>query len=179
MNNKLKQASFYSFLCDLSLSSTIFVKQISKWLSCCRSWTCVYSLPISGHPSALASTLVRLLLFYDHPFGSRWAGPFQVYSEILEDFPYFSHLSWHIFHHDLQFIALESIITSLSDIYPAYMRKGYHREVVLFLICAFCYLVCQLLVSQVSHGCWKHEEFFTLKFLCLDILIKFAFTSKF
>uniref|UniRef100_H3DB51 Transporter n=2 Tax=Tetraodon nigroviridis TaxID=99883 RepID=H3DB51_TETNG len=51
---------------------------------------------------------------------------------------------------DGQFIGLESIITSLSDIYPACMRKGYCREIVLFLICAFCFLVGQLLVSQAG-----------------------------
>ncbi|XP_011612184.2 solute carrier family 6 member 11a [Takifugu rubripes] len=51
---------------------------------------------------------------------------------------------------DGQFIALESIVTSLSDIYPAYMRKGYRREVLLFLICASSYVVGQLLVSQAG-----------------------------
>lgn len=62
-------------------------------LSCCRSWTCVYSLPTSGDPSALAAGVVRLLLYYDHPTGSGWSGLFQISSEILEDFLYFSHLS--------------------------------------------------------------------------------------
>lgn len=65
----------------------------------------------------------------------------------------FSRLSSHVSHNYLQFIALESIVTSLSDIYPAYMRKGYRREVLLFLICAFSYLVGQLFVSQVSYSC--------------------------
>lgn len=65
----------------------------------------------------------------------------------------FTRLSSHVSHNCLQFIALESIVTSLSDIYPAYIRKGYRREVLLFLICAFCYVVGQLLVTQVSDSC--------------------------
>lgn len=65
----------------------------------------------------------------------------------------FTRLSSHVSHNYLQFIALESIVTSLPDIYPTYMRKGYRREVLLFLICAFCYVAGQLLVSQVSYSC--------------------------
>lgn len=65
----------------------------------------------------------------------------------------FTRLSSHVSHNCLQFIALESIVTSLSDIYPAYMRKGYRREVLLFLICACSYVVGQLFVSQVSSSC--------------------------
>lgn len=49
----------------------------------------------------------------------------------------------------LQFIGLESIITSLSDIYPTQIRKGYRRELLLLSICAFCYVMDLFLVSQV------------------------------
>lgn len=75
----------------------------------------------------------------------------------------------------LQFIALESIITSLSDLYPSCMRKGYHREVVLFLICAFCFLLGQLLVSQVSHLFATGIS----RLLRLNILIRSAPPSSF
>ncbi|XP_040889216.1 solute carrier family 6 member 11a [Toxotes jaculatrix] len=48
---------------------------------------------------------------------------------------------------DSQFVGLESIMTSLEDIYPSQIRKGYRRELVLMLICAFCYGFGLLLAS--------------------------------
>ncbi|XP_075893083.1 sodium- and chloride-dependent GABA transporter 2-like isoform X2 [Nelusetta ayraudi] len=51
---------------------------------------------------------------------------------------------------DGQFIGLESIMTSLSDIFPSQIRKGYRRELLLLLICAFCYVIDLLLVSQAG-----------------------------
>lgn len=63
----------------------------------------------------------------------------------------------------LHFVALESIITSLSDVYPSDIRKGYCRELLLMLICAFSYTFGLLLVSEVSckkyiHW-WPHKQF--------------------
>lgn len=140
-----------------SFSSIAFLWRCKHgWLTLsCRSWACLHSLPTGSDPSALASDLVRLLLFYDHPIRSGRSGQFPVWH--LQGHPYriftFTRLSSHVSHHYLQFIALESIVSSLSDINPAYMRKGYRREVLLFLICAFCYVVGQLFVSQVSYSC--------------------------
>ncbi|XP_034528832.1 sodium- and chloride-dependent GABA transporter 2-like [Notolabrus celidotus] len=51
---------------------------------------------------------------------------------------------------DGQFAGLESIMTSLTDVYPAQIRQGYRREVLLFLICAMCYLIGLLLVSEAG-----------------------------
>ncbi|KAM7402181.1 hypothetical protein PAMP_017445 [Pampus punctatissimus] len=51
---------------------------------------------------------------------------------------------------DGQFAGLESIMTSLSDVYPSQIRKGYRRELILMLICAFCYLFGLLLVSEAG-----------------------------
>lgn len=50
----------------------------------------------------------------------------------------------------LQFVGLESIMTSLTDVYPAQIRKGYRRELYLMLMCALCYAFGLLFVSQVS-----------------------------
>lgn len=123
---------------------------MNEWLFGCRSGACVYSVPTGGDPPARASGLVRLLLRHDRPLRSGRSGQLCVVLQSV----LFSHICAHtVSRRPLQFIALESIITSLSDIYPSYMRKGYRREVVLFLICALCYLVGQLLVSQVSHLC--------------------------
>ncbi|XP_028431208.1 sodium- and chloride-dependent GABA transporter 2 isoform X1 [Perca flavescens] len=51
---------------------------------------------------------------------------------------------------DGQFVGMESIMTSLSDIYPSQIRKGYRRELLLMLICAFCYVFGLLFVSQAG-----------------------------
>ncbi|XP_051270227.1 sodium- and chloride-dependent GABA transporter 2 [Dicentrarchus labrax] len=53
---------------------------------------------------------------------------------------------------DGQFAGLESIMTSLTDVYPSQIRKGYRRELLLLLICAVCYVFGQLLVSQVLNA---------------------------
>ncbi|TNN84352.1 Sodium- and chloride-dependent GABA transporter 2 [Liparis tanakae] len=49
---------------------------------------------------------------------------------------------------DGQFIGLESIMTSLSDVYPSQIRKGFRRELLLMLICASGFGFGLLLVSQ-------------------------------
>uniref|UniRef100_A0A672YG34 Transporter n=1 Tax=Sphaeramia orbicularis TaxID=375764 RepID=A0A672YG34_9TELE len=51
---------------------------------------------------------------------------------------------------DSQFVGLESIMTSISDVYPSQMRRGCRRELLLILLCALCYLVDLLLVSQAG-----------------------------
>uniref|UniRef100_A0A3Q4HZG2 Transporter n=1 Tax=Neolamprologus brichardi TaxID=32507 RepID=A0A3Q4HZG2_NEOBR len=51
---------------------------------------------------------------------------------------------------DGQFAGLESIMTSLTDVYPAQIRKGYRRELYLMLICALCYMFGLLLVSEAG-----------------------------
>lgn len=50
-----------------------------------------------------------------------------------------------------QFAGLESIITSLSDIYPSYVRKGYHRELILLLLCALSFIFGLFLVTGVRN----------------------------
>ncbi|XP_077385582.1 LOW QUALITY PROTEIN: solute carrier family 6 member 11a [Festucalex cinctus] len=51
---------------------------------------------------------------------------------------------------DGQFAGLESIMTSITDIYPAQIQKGYRRELILLLISVFCYLFGNFLVSQAG-----------------------------
>ncbi|XP_072308495.1 solute carrier family 6 member 11a [Eucyclogobius newberryi] len=49
---------------------------------------------------------------------------------------------------DGQFVGLESIVTSLTDVFPSHMRKGYYRELLLLLICAVSFFTGLPLVSQ-------------------------------
>ncbi|XP_028261202.1 sodium- and chloride-dependent GABA transporter 2-like [Parambassis ranga] len=48
---------------------------------------------------------------------------------------------------DSQFVGLESIMTSITDVYPSQIRKGYRRELLLLLLCTVCYILGLFLVS--------------------------------
>uniref|UniRef100_A0A8C8BXD0 Transporter n=1 Tax=Oncorhynchus tshawytscha TaxID=74940 RepID=A0A8C8BXD0_ONCTS len=49
---------------------------------------------------------------------------------------------------DSQFVGLESLMTSVTDVYPNLIRKGYRREMLLLLICCCCYLVGLIMVTE-------------------------------
>ncbi|XP_054879470.1 sodium- and chloride-dependent GABA transporter 2-like [Poeciliopsis prolifica] len=51
---------------------------------------------------------------------------------------------------DSQFIGLESIITSLSDVCPSRIRKGYRRELLLLLICSCSFMFGLFFVSEAG-----------------------------
>ncbi|XP_061659018.1 sodium- and chloride-dependent GABA transporter 2-like [Syngnathoides biaculeatus] len=50
---------------------------------------------------------------------------------------------------DSQFVGLECLMTSLVDLYPAFLRQGYRRELVLLAICS---ISCLLGLSLVTEG---------------------------
>ncbi|KAK2862060.1 hypothetical protein Q5P01_001593 [Channa striata] len=49
---------------------------------------------------------------------------------------------------DSQFVGIESIMTSITDVCPSHTRTGYRRELLLLLLCALCYGFGLLLVSE-------------------------------
>uniref|UniRef100_A0A4W5L4P1 Transporter n=1 Tax=Hucho hucho TaxID=62062 RepID=A0A4W5L4P1_9TELE len=49
---------------------------------------------------------------------------------------------------DSQFVALESLMTSVTDFYPNLIRKGYRRELLLLFICCCCYLVGLIMITE-------------------------------
>uniref|UniRef100_A0A3B3BI31 Transporter n=1 Tax=Oryzias melastigma TaxID=30732 RepID=A0A3B3BI31_ORYME len=51
---------------------------------------------------------------------------------------------------DSQFAGLESIMTSLTDIYPSHIRRGWHRELYLLLICCISFGFGLFLVSEAG-----------------------------
>ncbi|XP_056156735.1 sodium- and chloride-dependent GABA transporter 2-like [Lampris incognitus] len=51
---------------------------------------------------------------------------------------------------DGQFVGLESIMTSLSDVYPSLIRRRYNRELLLLLICVTCFLFGLFMVSAAG-----------------------------
>ncbi|KAM4588384.1 sodium- and chloride-dependent GABA transporter 2-like [Odontesthes bonariensis] len=51
---------------------------------------------------------------------------------------------------DGQFVGLESIMTSLTDVFPSRIRKGYRRELCLMLICSCSFMLGLVLVSEAG-----------------------------
>lgn len=50
----------------------------------------------------------------------------------------------------LQFVEVEGQITSLVDLYPSFLRKGYHREVFIAIVCCISYLFGLTMVTKVT-----------------------------
>ncbi|XP_061583219.1 solute carrier family 6 member 11a [Cololabis saira] len=51
---------------------------------------------------------------------------------------------------DSQFTGVESVMTSLTDVCPSQLRKGYRRELYLLMICAVCYTLGLLSVTEAG-----------------------------
>uniref|UniRef100_H2L8Y3 Transporter n=2 Tax=Oryzias latipes TaxID=8090 RepID=H2L8Y3_ORYLA len=51
---------------------------------------------------------------------------------------------------DSQFVGLESIMTSLTDVFPSHIRRGRHRELYLLLICCISFGFGLFLVSEAG-----------------------------
>lgn len=49
-----------------------------------------------------------------------------------------------------QFVSLEALMTSVTDLYPHLLRRGYRRELLLLFICIVCFLLGLVMVTPVS-----------------------------
>lgn len=55
----------------------------------------------------------------------------------------------------VQFVSLEALMTSVTDLYPHLIRRGHRRELLLLFVCIVCFLVGLVMVTPVSHtGGW-------------------------
>uniref|UniRef100_A0A8C6U9F2 Transporter n=1 Tax=Neogobius melanostomus TaxID=47308 RepID=A0A8C6U9F2_9GOBI len=51
---------------------------------------------------------------------------------------------------DSQFVGMECLMTSLTDLFPVHLRKGFRRELLLLLICTVCCVLGLSLVTEVG-----------------------------
>lgn len=49
---------------------------------------------------------------------------------------------------DSQFVCLQGLVTSISDIYPSFFYTGHRRKVLLLVICVFCYITGLFMVTE-------------------------------
>ncbi|KAK2856853.1 hypothetical protein Q5P01_005588 [Channa striata] len=48
---------------------------------------------------------------------------------------------------DTQFVSLEALMTSVSDLYPQLIRRGHRRELLLLFVCIVCFLIGLVMVT--------------------------------
>lgn len=48
-----------------------------------------------------------------------------------------------------QFVSLEALMTSVTDLYPHLIRRGHRRELLLLFVCVVCFLVGLVMVTPV------------------------------
>lgn len=49
-----------------------------------------------------------------------------------------------------QFVSLEALMTSVTDLYPNLIRRGHRRELLLLFVCIICFLIGLVMITPVS-----------------------------
>ncbi|KAL0973415.1 hypothetical protein UPYG_G00203280 [Umbra pygmaea] len=74
---------------------------------------------------------------------------------------------------DTQFVAMEVVITSVTDLYPAVLRKTGHRELFLLFFCLFCFICQFIMITEGGMYVFQLFDYYACNGTCLLFLSVF------
>lgn len=83
-----------------------------------------------------------------------------------------------------QFVSLECLMTSVTDMFPSVFRRAYRRELLLLCLCTICFFLGLLLVTEVRtvSAVHKRKNLILLNWLFTSLnrraFLVFEFTSS-